>query len=401
MPKTLLSAAEAAAYLGVAPASLYAYVSRGQLRSEPGPDGRTRRYRRADLDVLRQRKGRAPDGAARALDWGMPVLDSALTMISEGKLSYRGRDAADLTAEGSVEAVAALLWDCPVEAAFPAGNMTESGTLRRWRDELAGLPGPERMMAMLPLAAAENLAGLAGPSPAMAGRLLRQVAAWAAGTAPDDRPLAAVLAQGLRAASPAAEKLLAAALILTADHELNASSFAARVVASTGASLPAVLSAGLAALQGPRHGGMTWRVSALFDEIDQAGGPEPALAARLRRGEIIPGFSHPLYPEGDPRAAYLLGRLNELGPDRAAPILQAIAAGERGAGECRCRAGRGRPHAGAGAGGAVPAVRRRPHHRLDRPCLRTGARRPADPPAGPLYRAGARPDLSELKSNRV
>lgn len=329
MPKTLLSAAEAAAYLGVAPASLYAYVSRGQLRSEPGPDGRTRRYRRADLDVLKQRRGRAPDGARQALDWGMPVLDSGLTMIAEGKLSYRGRDATVLAAEGSVEEVAALLWDCPVAAAFPAGGLGEPGTLRRWRSELAGLPGPERMMAMLPLAAAENLAGLAGPSPATAGRLLRHAAAWAAGTAPDDRPLAAVLAQGLRAAGPAAESMLAAALILAADHELNASSFAARVVASTGAPLHAVLSAGLAALQGPRHGGMTWRVSALFDEIDQAGSPAAALAARLRRGEVIPGFSHPLYPEGDPRAAYLLGRLNELGADRAGPILAAIAVGEQ------------------------------------------------------------------------
>lgn len=329
MTKTLFSAAEAAAYLGVAPASLYAYVSRGQLRSEPGPDGRTRRYRQADLDVLKQRKGRAPDGARQALDWGMPVLDSTLTLIADGRLSYRGHDAADLAAAGSVEAVAALLWDCPVDAAFPGGEIPESGTLRHWRNELAGLPGPERMMAMLPLAAAENLAGLAGPSPVMAGRLLRQVAAWAAGTAPGDRPLAAVLAQGLRAPGQAAERMLAAALILTADHELNASSFAARVVASTGASLPAVLSAGLAALQGPRHGGMTWRVAALFDEIDQAGAPEPALAARLRRGEVIPGFSHPLYPDGDPRADYLLSRLNDLGPDRAAPILAAIAAGER------------------------------------------------------------------------
>ena len=329
MSKTLFSAAEAAAYLGVAPASLYAYVSRGQLRSEPGPDGRTRRYRQADLDVLKQRKGRAPDGARQALDWGMPVLDSTLTRIADGRLSYRGQDAADLAAAGSVEAVAALLWDCPVEVAFPAGDIRESSTLRHWRNELAGLPGPERMMAMLPLAAAENLAGLAGPSPVMAGRLLRQVAAWAAGTAPDGRPLAAVLADGLRAPGPAAERMLAAALILTADHELNASSFAARVVASTGASLPAVLSAGLAALQGPRHGGMTWRVAALFDEIDQAGGPEPALAARLRRGEVIPGFSHPLYPDGDPRADYLLARLNDLGTDRAAPILAAIAAGEQ------------------------------------------------------------------------
>lgn len=122
-------------------------------------------------------------------------------------------------------------------------------------------------------------------------------------------------------------RLLDAALVLCADHELNASSFAARVIASTGATPYAVVAGALAALSGHKHGGHTLRVAALLDEIEQIGDGSVVVRARLARGEGIPGFGHTLYPDGDPRAAALLAMMRErLGdtPDRYGAIGAAI-----------------------------------------------------------------------------
>jgi citrate synthase len=96
-------------------------------------------------------------------------------------------------------------------------------------------------------------------------------------------------------------------LVLVADHELNASAFAARVAASTGASLSAAALAGLATLSGPRHGGATAAVRGFAQEAAQLG-PGDAVARRLVDDRALPGFGHPLYPQGDPRAQALLAR---------------------------------------------------------------------------------------------
>jgi citrate synthase len=109
----------------------------------------------------------------------------------------------------------------------------------------------------------------------------------------------------------AGEDLVRAALVLCADHELNVSSFTARCVASAGSHPYAVVIAGLAALEGPRHGGASARVEAMLGALRQARPLRTAVAARLRRGEPIEGFGHPLYPDGDPRARVLLDLLGE------------------------------------------------------------------------------------------
>jgi citrate synthase len=105
---------------------------------------------------------------------------------------------------------------------------------------------------------------------------------------------------------PKPAEILRAALILSADHELNASAFAVRVVASTGASLAACLMGGLAAFSGPLHGGTTSLVEVLFDEAERRGDAASVVEERLRRGDMLPGFGHRLYPKGDPRASVLL-----------------------------------------------------------------------------------------------
>jgi citrate synthase len=113
-------------------------------------------------------------------------------------------------------------------------------------------------------------------------------------------------------AAPRARAALDLALVLLADHELNASSFAARIAASTDASLPACLQAALATLTGPRHGGACDRVEALLVEAEALRRPRDVLELRSRRGEAVPGFGHPLYRTGDPRARPLLERARAL-----------------------------------------------------------------------------------------
>jgi citrate synthase len=103
--------------------------------------------------------------------------------------------------------------------------------------------------------------------------------------------------------------LIRAALILCADHELNVSAFTARCVASAGSSPYGVVIAGLAALEGTKHGGTTVRMEAFWDALRRSARLRAGFAERLRRGEAIEGFGHPLYPGGDPRAAVLLARL--------------------------------------------------------------------------------------------
>ena len=109
-----LTAGEAAKALGITPATLYAYVSRGQLRSEPTPGRpKARRYYREDLERLLERKEARRDPAkavARGLHWGGPVLESGITLIDNGRFYYRGHDAVALAETASLEHAAGLLW---------------------------------------------------------------------------------------------------------------------------------------------------------------------------------------------------------------------------------------------------------------------------------------------------
>jgi citrate synthase len=140
------------------------------------------------------------------------------------------------------------------------------------------------------------------------GDLVRLLAGCVLGTPPRAKPLREQCATAWRLDERRA-RLVEAALILCADHELNASSFTVRCIASTAASLHACVLGGLAALSGPRHGGMTMRVETLWNEVAEAANPEMSLRARLERGDDLPGFGHPLYPDGDIRAQAILSRL--------------------------------------------------------------------------------------------
>jgi len=281
----LATAEEASSRLGISRASLYAYVSRGLIRSFSSPhDPRQRLYALEDVETLAERKARfrrPAVAAATALDWGLPVLETSITQIRDGRLFYRGQDAIALAGTATLEDVAHLL----------IGGLDKDAFNRPSR-----LPVPLAGPAFGPhdfVAQAVRL--LSEPAPketraAEVAAILRLVAAAASGADPGTEPLHRHLASAWKA-PPRAAETIRRALVLCADHELSSSAFAVRVTASTGASLRNAVIAGLAALSGPYHGGMTERFRAYLDNPKTS--PSPSTR-------------HRLYPEGDPRAAALL-----------------------------------------------------------------------------------------------
>jgi citrate synthase len=303
-----MTALEAAETLRVSRATLYAYVSRGLVRSQstPGP-GRERGYSREDVERLRRRaeERRDPDRAAgRALQWGLPVLESSITMIAGDTLYYRGHDALTLASSRSFREVASLLWTGGSDTVWPgAGRLTADQ-----RALIRDLPFSARAQVLLAVAAARDphAADLRAPQVAASGwRILHLMTAAAIRSSSGTRTIDESLARAWRVRARGIE-VLRSALILCADHELNVSSFAARCVASAESHPYAVVSAGMAALEGAKHGGAGARVDSMLVSLRRGGNLRTGISARLRRGEAIGGFGHPLYPAGDPRATMLL-----------------------------------------------------------------------------------------------
>ncbi|MDB5456200.1 MAG: Citrate synthase, partial [Caulobacter sp.] len=264
MTQDWLDADQVMARLGVRPQTLYAYVSRGRIEACAHPDDPRRSlYRASDVAGLAARKARgrrAADVAAQAIAWGEPVLPSAITTTAGGKLFYRGRDVVALADTQTLEQVARLLRGghgaalrTPVAPILATGD-TARARLFSTLAARAGIDAPARGRA--PLALAMEAAGLLDAA--------ADAVAGAAGEGPIHQRLAR--AWGLDAEGA---DLIRRSLVLLADHELNASTFAARVAASTGASLAASALAGLAALSGPLHGGMAARVEAFADEAER------------------------------------------------------------------------------------------------------------------------------------
>ncbi|MGE5261902.1 MAG: citrate synthase [Acidobacteriota bacterium] len=313
-----VSAAHAAAELGIRRATLYAYVSRGLIRSEQTVSTRReRRYYREDVLKLKQaqEQRRHPARiATRALHWGAPVLDSQLTLIADGKLYYRGYDVLELASQYSLEEVAALLWTGDLkysEVLFSRAREVEMGEGQAIFSQESGIPMIEKFQVGL------AVAGLGDPaydfrplSVAQTGaRILALMTSIATGNRPSNPAeidIAQSLQKGWSPENPRAAQLIRTALVLCADHELNISSFTARCAASAGAVPYAAMTAALSALQGTRHGGETRKVEALFRETGKVENVGRILANRLKRGDRLPGFGHVLYPDGDPRGRRLV-----------------------------------------------------------------------------------------------
>ncbi|HVY03397.1 MAG TPA: citrate synthase [Caulobacterales bacterium] len=302
-----MSADEAMKRLNIRQQTLYAYVSRGRVEARPDPaDPRRSLYSAEDISNLAARRARprkAAEVAKEAISWGEPVMASALTTVTRGRLYYRGRDAINLSQTMTLEDAAAFFWDAPYTApktliALPSGTLKA-----RLFDALAQRAGS--------VAATR---GRARPVLAEECAYVLESLAVAAANGEGVGPIHQRLAMSWGLDGRGAD-LVRRALILLMDHELNPSTFAARVAASTGASLSACALAGLATLSGPLHGAQVHSVIKFLREGVRLG-PHAAVRARLDEGRQLPGFGHNLYPEGDPRAAALLEAMKAPGPVR-------------------------------------------------------------------------------------
>jgi citrate synthase len=256
-----------------------------------------------------------------------------------GRLLYRGYSVGDLVGRASFEEVAHLLWTGALPTAADLGDLRRGliaagrlpdGVLRL----LSELP---RTTAMAALRTAVSALGQFDPDAQdksaaanrrkairLTGQVPAVVAAWwrigrgeAVLTPRDDLGHAANFLYMLtgKAPRPLHARAMDIALVLHADHELNASTFAARVTAATLADLHAAVTSAVGALEGPLHGGANEAVMRVVEEIGQPERAEDWVAAKLAAGEKIPGFGHRVYRTTDPRAVVLAGLARELGEE--------------------------------------------------------------------------------------
>jgi citrate synthase len=339
-----LTAAEAARRLGIKPATLYAYVSRGLVHAHRASDAHASLFHPEEVERLRARPAR---GARPELS-----VPSAITLLRPDGLYYRGLDAVALAAGHSYEQAAALLWhgspladldwrapDAAVEAATAAQRALAPDSLPPERllaaagaiattDPLRFDVTPAAVRRLAPGLVTALLAALGTRSrrPGTVRTPAAHRTGATSGTAPRPRSVAAGLAACLagRPAPPPLVKVVDAALVLLADHELAASTMAVRIAAATRSPIYSCVAAGLGVLQGPLHGGMPLRVEDLLGQIRSPAVTEAVIRAHLSRGDPLWGFGHPLYDDGDPRGAALLPLVLAAAPARQRKTVAAV-----------------------------------------------------------------------------
>ena len=326
-----IGAAEAAERLGIKQASLYAYVSRGVLSRRRDTAGRASMFDAGEVEELAHRgRPRRKQGAAEL------VIETQVTEIDGSSLRFRGLDAVELATTHSFEDVAVLLWTGALPAGPEPGWRATPTAIAAGRAAQAALPAGtlplERLQVIVPALAATDpvrlhldppavvaagksmIAGMVGALPwASPGQVSsRAVSGSSAGIASGDPApagaIAARLAAKLRPGQVPAglPAVLNSALVLVADHELAASTLAARVAASMRADPYAVVATALGAMGGALHGGAALGAEIMLSSADSPADAPGVVGEVLRRGERLPGFGHFVYKGGDPRANLLL-----------------------------------------------------------------------------------------------
>lgn len=339
-PAARLTTRQTAERLGVKPETVYAYVSRGLLTRGRAEGGRGSTFDAREVDALARRAGRR--GAAGS----SPLLSvgTAVTLIDRDGCYFRGVDSSELARRYGYEEVAQWLWTGELT---PGTRFTApAGPLAAARAAVAALPAhttaDDRLRAAVVAAAAADPLRFDLSRAVVLATARGLIATLVAALPPLGRPpgpaapLAARLWPGLteRPPTPAALRALDAALVLLIDHDLAASTLAARVAASARAHPYAVALAGLSALEGPLHGAASGPAHRMLAEVVERGSAGAVVAELLHRSGAVPGLGHRLYPGPDPRARTLFALLDEV--PQAAPALAA-------AREVAAVAGRERP----------------------------------------------------------
>ena len=315
-----IDAAEAARRLGVKPATLYSYVSRGLVRRHQDADGRRSWFDAGEVAALR-RRAHPTRPAGHDL-----VFESAVTALGDDRPYFRGRDALDLARTATYEQVAEWLWtgDLPeqppawrsmpaaVAAAVAAQQALPRDALLLDRLQMIvttlAVCDPMRFSVDRDAVVATGRGLIAGMVDALPSRSARKPRVG--------ERLAERLWRRLTSAAPdpALVRVLDAALVVLADHELAASTVAARIAAGVKADPYAVVSAALGVVGGPMHGGASLGAERMLAEIREPGQAAQVIGDRLRRGERIPGVGHAVYKTGDARGVLLMGLLREAAP---------------------------------------------------------------------------------------
>ncbi|MEU3132920.1 citrate synthase [Streptomyces sp. NPDC007027] len=313
-----LTTRQAAELLGVKAETVYAYVSRGQLSSIRAAGGRGSTFDAEEVRALARRSGRRDPAPAG----GDLVFRTAITLIEGDRCYFRGVDATELARQHGYEEVAEWLWTG--EPRPGARFSAPAGTLAAARRAVEALPAhsgsTDRLRVAVTAAAATDplrfdlspeavLNSARGLVPTLVGAL-----PVLGGPTADGGPLAAELWSRLTPEPADAPSLavLDAALALLVDHDLAASTLAARVAASARAHPYAVVSAGLGVLEGPLHGAASGLAHRLLREAVDRGSAVPVVADHLRTGRRVPGLGHRLYRGEDPRATVLFELLADV-----------------------------------------------------------------------------------------
>jgi citrate synthase len=328
-----ITAKEAAAALGVSIPTLYAYVSRGLIRSQGVAGSRNRRYWKVDIERL---KGRRP---ADEPSQGQPgtgeetkglAPETKITLLTERGLYYRGRDVAELAETETFESVAALLWEADPRAVFGRSLPAAPPSFAKLRRSLTDLTVLEQAMALFPLIERANPRSydLSKPGCARTGAdLVRWFAAiLVQAPAPSDAPVHEFIAAAL-GAPPGFADIIRRLLIVCADHEFDPTTYAVRATANAGVTPYYAVVTGIIASRGQRlQSGRIEAAARLLEEIVSIPDPRDTIVARFRNGEQLVGFGPPAHDRMDPRAAVVMDALKrKFGDDNELRRLQRAA----------------------------------------------------------------------------
>lgn len=319
--------------LNIKQGTLYAYVSRGIIRTAPHPDGRKSLYFRADVERVRSRKrGRPPQSAAAesTMHWGAPVVASAITQVTAGGPVYRNRSAVEMARSGvSFESVAQLLFTGTWQDNFAAWSSIETPQdvqrLLHAYQQGIGSSDIGNLLGMVTMALGMHERGateISDGTSVTAARLLIQTMAGCLGLLQPKARFAVrrhsealatfiLRASQIEATLPAV-RALNGAMIVLADNELAPATFAARIAASTNADLFNCVAAAIGSHVGFSTGTATQKIETTLLHSTSMRDLVQRMPLVREYGASLFGFNHPMYPDGDPRADLILEHVASL-----------------------------------------------------------------------------------------